>query len=226
MSTRSLSHPHSMTFQHDLLLGPCTYPGHINTAPTCTISLKLVLVFVFASNLLLLSLPSPLRKILIDKFFVIKNLHCPGLSIWWSRSCLSHFFSIAYWEDVSLFVSIARPRSRKKGVRLHWASVLNSCNLDLMSLRYIVSPVTVQGYALDYKALSLQHPINHFQSPFLFLFVSLVWNHFPHRLIIVYAQSTVTLLQSGCCSPKLPSSLPYQSVWAPGFAWIAFIMLG
>ena len=49
-----LSHPHSMTFQHVLPLGLCVYLGYINTAPTCTISLKLVLVF--ASNLLLLSL--------------------------------------------------------------------------------------------------------------------------------------------------------------------------
>ena len=36
-----------------------------------------------------------------------------------------------------------------------------------MSLRYIVSPVTVQGHASDYEVLSLQHPINHCWSPFL-----------------------------------------------------------
>ena len=40
-----LSHPHSMTFQHVLPLGPCAYLGHINTAPACIISLKLGLVF-------------------------------------------------------------------------------------------------------------------------------------------------------------------------------------
>ena len=34
-----------------------------------------------------------------------------------------------------------------------------------MLLRYIVSPVTVQGYASDYKALSLQCPIHHLWSP-------------------------------------------------------------
>ena len=34
-----------------------------------------------------------------------------------------------------------------------------------MSLRFIVSLVTVQGYISDYTALSLQCPINHLQSP-------------------------------------------------------------
>ena len=63
-----------MTFQHVLPLSPCTYPGHINTAPACTTNLKLVLVFVFASNPPLLPLLSPLRKILVDKFFDIKEL--------------------------------------------------------------------------------------------------------------------------------------------------------
>ena len=112
-----------MTFQHDLPLGPCAYPGHINTAPACTTSLKLVLVFVLASNPLLSHLPSSLRKVLIDK-----NLYHPGLSVRQSSSCLSHFFSIAYWEDISLFVSIACPRSREKGVHLCWASILNMCS--------------------------------------------------------------------------------------------------
>ena len=125
MSTCSLSHPHSMTFQHVPPLGLCIYPGHINTVPTCTTSLKLVLVFVCASNPLLLSLPSPLRKIHIGKFFDIKNLHRPGLSVQWSSSHLSCFFSIAYWEDVGLFVSITRPRSRKKRVHLCQASIPN-----------------------------------------------------------------------------------------------------
>ena len=77
-----------------------------------------------------------------------------------------------------------------------------------MLLRYIVSPVTVQEYASDYKALSLEWPINYLWSPFLFIFVSLVfWNHFPHHLIIIYTQSAVTLLQSGHCSPGLTSLL-------------------
>ena len=81
-----------------------------------------------------------------------------------------------------------------------------------MLLRYIVSPVTVQGYTSDYKALSWQHPINHLWSPFLFIFISLVvWNHFPPHLIIVYTQFTITLLQSGHCSPRLTSSSPHQS---------------
>ena len=111
-----LNHSHSMTFQHVLPLGLCTYLGHINTVPTCTISLKLVLVFAFASNPPLLLLPLSLRGILVYKFFDNKNLYRPGLSVRRSRSCLSYFFSIAYWEDVSLFMSIAHPRSRKKGV--------------------------------------------------------------------------------------------------------------
>ena len=51
-----------MTFQHVLPLGPCAYLGHINTAPTCTISLKLVLVF--ASNPLLLPLLRRLRNLI------------------------------------------------------------------------------------------------------------------------------------------------------------------
>ena len=36
-----------------------------------------------------------------------------------------------------------------------------------MLLGYTVSPVTVQGHVLDYKALSLWCSINHLQSPFL-----------------------------------------------------------
>ena len=81
----------------------------------------------------------------------------------------------------------------------------------MISSRYIVSSVTVQGYASDYKALSLQHPINHLWSPFLFVFISLIiWNHFPHRLIIIYTQSAITSLQSSHHSPRLTSSLPYQ----------------
>ena len=102
--------------------------------------------------------------------------------------------------------------------------VLDGRNLDLMSLWYIVSPVTVQGYALDYKALSLQCPINHLQSPFLFIFISLViWNHFSHCLIIVYTQSTVTLLQSSHRSPRLTSSSPYQ-LDCPYHAGISLIL--
>ena len=102
--------------------------------------------------------------------------------------------------------------------------VLDGSNLDLMSLWYIVSPITVQGYASDYKALSLRHPINHLQSPFLFIFISLIiWNCFPHCLIIIYTQSTVTLLQSSHCSPRLTSSLPYQSD-CPYHAGISLIL--
>ena len=62
-----------MTFQHVLPLGLCAYPGHINTVPMCTTSFKLVLVFITASNPLLLSLPLPIRKILINKFFDIRT---------------------------------------------------------------------------------------------------------------------------------------------------------
>ena len=50
-----------MTFQYNLPPGPCAYPGHINTAPTCTISLKLVPVFAFVQSHIhstLSSLPS------------------------------------------------------------------------------------------------------------------------------------------------------------------------
>ena len=62
-----------MTFQHNLLLGPCAYPGHINTVPACTTSPKLVLVFVLASIPLLSHLPLSLRKVLVDKFFDIRT---------------------------------------------------------------------------------------------------------------------------------------------------------
>ena len=82
-----------------------------------------------------------------------------------------------------------------------------------MLLWYIASPVTVQGYASDYKALSLQHPKNHLWSPFLFIFISLIiWNRFFPHLIIVYTQSAVMLFQSGHRNPGLTSSSPYQSV--------------
>ena len=45
-----------------------------------------------------------------------------------------------------------------------------------MSLRYIVSPVTVQRYALDYKALSWRRPIKHLLVTF-FLYL-----HLPRHL--------------------------------------------
>ena len=114
-----------MTFQHILPIGPCTYPGHINTVPTCTTSLKLVLVFVFASNHTsvvssFVSKEDPRQQVLQHK-----NLYRPRLSVRWSSSCLSHFFSITYGEDVGLFVSITRPRSRKKRVHLCQASIPN-----------------------------------------------------------------------------------------------------
>ena len=83
-----------------------------------------------------------------------------------------------------------------------------------MSLWWIVSPVTVQGYASDYKALSLRCPKNHLWSPFLFLFIS---------LIFIYTQSAVTLLQSSHHSPGLTSSLPYQSD-CPYHAGISLIL--
>ena len=44
--------------------------------------------------------------------------------------------------------------------------------------------------------------------------------------VTICAQAAITLLQSRCHLPGLTSSLPYQSVSTPGFAWIAFIMLG
>ena len=57
-----------------------------------------------------------------------------------------------------------------------------------MLLRYIVSHVTVQGHALAYKAFSLWCLINHLQSPFLFIFISLIIrNRFP----IVSSSSTL-----------------------------------
>ena len=133
-----LSHPHSMTFQHVLPLGPCTYLGHINTVPICTISLKLVVVFVSASNPLLLPLPLSLKGDPHLKTLQHKSLHHSGLSVRQSSNCPSHFFLIAYWEDVGLFVSIAHPRSRKKGVRSCRASVHNTLVHFLLSLSPIV----------------------------------------------------------------------------------------
>ena len=127
-----------MTFQYDPSLGPCTYPGRINTAPACTTSLKLVLVK--ASNLPLLPLPSPLRKTLVDKFFNIRTCIVLGCQYDGLRSRSSSFFSIAYWENVGLFVSIACPRSRKKGVRSCQTSVPNIFSLSLtISQHFLLS---------------------------------------------------------------------------------------
>ena len=76
---------------------------------------------------------------------------------------------------------------------------LDSCTWwsDSMLLRYIVSPVTVQGYASDYKALSLQHPINYLRSPFLFIFVPLVvWNCFSHHHLCSIHRYTTSIRSS------------------------------
>ena len=145
-----------MTFQHVPLLGPCVYPGHINTVPTCTTSLKLVLVFICASNPLPSSLPSPLRKIHVSKFFDIKNLHHPGLSVQRSSSRLSYFFLIAYWEDVGLFVSITHPRSRKKRVHLCRASVPNRGGVPSGSRRAGISRSRL-GYPVLWLLQNLLH---------------------------------------------------------------------
>ena len=55
-----------MTFQHILFPGPCAYPGHINTAPICTIYVKLVLNLLLAiySRLSKLSSASTLPQVL------------------------------------------------------------------------------------------------------------------------------------------------------------------
>ena len=59
----------STTFHY---LGPCAYPGHINTVPSCTIYLKLVLFT--ASNSILLSLLAP-RKDFRLRLLCHKYLH-------------------------------------------------------------------------------------------------------------------------------------------------------
>ena len=65
-----------------------------------------------------------------------------------------------------------------------------------MSLRYTVSPVTVQGHALDYKALSLQHSINHLWSPFL-LFSCLSLSGFisppPHHCLCSFCHYSTSI---------------------------------
>ena len=60
-----------------------------------------------------------------------KYLHClQTVSMTVQESLF--FFSIAYWEEVGLFVSIAHPRSRKKGVCPCQASILNKCQDQCM----------------------------------------------------------------------------------------------
>ena len=69
-----------------------------------------------------------------------------------------------------------------------------------MSLRYTISPVTVQGHALDYKALSSQCSINHLWSPF-FLSSCL-------SLSGIVSPSLHHCLHSiHCCSTSIQSSL-------------------
>ena len=85
---------------------------------------------------------------------------------------------------------------------------LDGYSLDLMLLRYIVSPVTVQGHASDYKAVSLQHPINHFLSPFFL---------------------SACLLSSGIISQPFCHHLHficycYTSIWSL-LAWIILIIV-
>ena len=83
-----------------------------------------------------------------------------------------------------------------------------------MSLRYIVSPVTVQGYASDYKVLSLQCPINHLRSHFSlssslssFGIVSpsshlclCSIHHFPTSIWLLLAQINFIIIISICLS--------------------------
>ena len=111
-----------MTFQHVLPLGPCIYLGHINTAPTCTTSLKLVLVF--ASNPLLLPLPSSLRGILIHKFFDIRTciaLGCQYNSLVVVR--LTSSWSLIGGTSVSSWVLPTQEAGRKEYARAELASL-------------------------------------------------------------------------------------------------------
>ena len=113
-----------MTFQHNLPSGPCTYPGHINTAPTCTISLKLVLVFVLASNLPLLLLPSPLRKTLVSKSSdigtcIVLGCQYDGLVV----DCPVSSWSPIGRMSVSSWVSPTQEAGRKEYVCVRLASL-------------------------------------------------------------------------------------------------------
>ena len=101
-----LSHLYSMTFQHVLFPGPCAYLGHINTAPICTTSLKLVLVFI-ASNPVSLSLPVS-GKIFVYKYFVTSTCIVSELSIrrFGSRPSFSSWSPIGQ-TSVSLWASPA-----------------------------------------------------------------------------------------------------------------------
>ena len=94
-----------------------------------------------------------------------------------------------------------------------------------MLLRYIVSPVTVQGHASDYKAVSLQYPINHFLSPFFLSACLLSSGIISQPFAIIYTLSVTVTLQSGHCLPGLSWSLFYQSILASRFTQIAYIML-
>ena len=128
----SLSHPRSMTFQYDPSFGLCAYPGHINTVPACTTSLKLVLVL--ASNPLLLPLPSPLRKILVSKFFNIRT--CIILGCQYDGLVVVH--PLSSWlpigrMSVSLWVSPAQEAGRKEYARVGLASLTKELAFPLSS---------------------------------------------------------------------------------------------
>ena len=85
-----------MTFQHDLLPGPCAYPGHINTVPTCTISLKLVPVFAFMQSHIhstLGSSPSGHRR-LYETIAVVTVTYTQLLSSIPARCLLEHMIRL------------------------------------------------------------------------------------------------------------------------------------
>ena len=79
--------------------------------------------------------------------------------------------------------------------------------MDLMSLRYIVSPVTVQGHSSDYKGWSWRCQINHFSSPFflssLLSSSGIVSQPFPHRLRFI--RHCCTLIRSSL--PRIISTI-------------------
>ena len=77
---------------------------------------------------------------------------------------------------------------------------------------HFLSPVTVQGHALDYKVLSLQCPVNHLLSLFFHPHISHCLSSYPNLFAIVYTLSVTVLLNS--------------SHHFSGFTQIAYIILG
>ena len=119
-----LSHPRSMPFYHVPLPWSMRIPRTYKYSALCIIYLKLVLDLPLAIYSPCLS--SPLGKTFVCKGTLPQVLASSLDCRYDSLDIALLFFSIAYWEEVGLFVSIARPRSRKKGIRLCRSSVLNN----------------------------------------------------------------------------------------------------